>query len=330
MSYTQNPTESLLGEFFAAVAKPSPLDVDMLPIAKVPMFPSDKAKLHLPSTNDIGVGSFYTPTTTTVGALSISQHSNVEIPVFWYESVKKTLQYRLENFASYAALAGEVREVANRTKRDYIAQVLHGTFPVGASQNSYKSNVATDNRLYKSASGAKVGTYKQPSYSDIIGTAREIAEELKISRPTMRNFVFVCDLVVWQALSQNAEFVRYDSIGKSMWETGFVANLGGCTVIVSNNLPKIKKVTASSVDTLTMGANAQANASLTPGSQLRSVALLYYAPYMAKTAFNPMLKLDTRDIANSGVSMMACGGMASGASHGTVTPSRFLIMDDSS
>ena len=329
MSYTQNATEALLGEFFAAVAKPSPLDVDMLPIAKVPMYPSDKAKLHLPSTNDIGVGSFYTPTVTTVGALSVSQHSNVEIPVLWYESVKKTLQYRLENFASYAALAGEVREVANRTKRDYIAQILHGLYPnsSGSTKTTY-TKTGDEDKLYILASGAKIGTYKQPSYNDITGLARMVAEELKISKPTMRNFVFVCDLVVWQALSNNANFVRYDSFGKSQWETGFVANLGGCTVIVSNNLPVVSKTTPSSENTYALGANAQANAGLT--TALRRTALLYYAPYFAKTAFNPMLKLDTRDIANSGVSMMACGGMASGASHGTVTPSRFLIMDDSS
>ena len=50
---------------------------------------------------------------------------------------------------------------------------------------------------------------------------------------------------------------------------------------------------------------------------------------MAKTAFNPMLKIDTRDIANSGTSMFGCGGIASGISHGTVTPSRLFIMDNS-
>ena len=239
------------------------------------------------------------------------------------------MQYRLENFASYAALAGEVREVANRTKRDYIAQILHGLYPnsSGSTKTTY-TKTGDEDKLYILASGAKIGTYKQPSYNDITGLARMVAEELKISKPTMRNFVFVCDLVVWQALSNNANFVRYDSFGKSQWETGFVANLGGCTVIVSNNLPVVSKTTPSSENTYALGANAQANAGLT--TALRRTALLYYAPYFAKTAFNPMLKLDTRDIANSGVSMMACGGMASGASHGTVTPSRFMIMDDSS
>ena len=77
-----------------------------------------------------------------------------------------------------------------------------------------------------------------------------------------------------------------------------------------------------------MGAHAAANAALTPPEMLRETALLYYAPYMAKTAFNPMLKIDTRDIANSGTSMFGCGGIASGISHGTVTPSRLFIMDN--
>ena len=304
----------------------------MLAIAKVPIFPSTKAKLNLPSTADIGIGNFYAPTSKTVGALTIAEHTQVEIPVFWYEGKKTTVQCRLENFTDYSALGGQVREVANRTKRDYIAQVLHGMFPVGASQNSWKSNVAADARLYTIGSGVNIGDgadanmFKQLAYKDILTAGRRLAEELKLDSTDLRNFVLVCSLKCWEGLSSIDDFIRYDSFGRSQWETGFMANLGGCTVIVSNNLPKIKKASASSIDTYTLGANAAENSLLTGG--LRDTALLYYAPYMAKTAFNPMLKIDTRDIANSGTSMFGCGGMASGISHGTVTPSRFFIMDN--
>ena len=332
MAGVQAGTTALLSEYFAARAFPSAQDTDMRAIAKIPSLPSTASKLHTASSNDIGVGTNYDADTATTGTLSNSIHSSVEIPVTWYESKKITSPWNRENFASYNSLAADVMEVAKRTKSDYIKYVLQNICPVSADVNNQPNRYQpSENALVKKAGGTLVtpkgsDEAKQVNYSDIVETSRELMDEVKFSNTSPGQFVIVVPSTTWQILSSDANFTRYDSWGANGWRDGFMGNLNGVQVVVSHNLPWAAKTSPSGTDTYEIGRSAGTDPG--PKSTTRQIAIMYYAPYCAKTSFNPMLKIDTRDILRSGTDLMGCGGMGAGIAHGTINPVRLLVLDD--
>ena len=303
----------------------------MRAIAKIPSLPSTASILHTASTNDIGAGTNYTADVATTGTLSNTIHSSVSIPVTWYESSKVTSQWNRENFAPYNTLAADVREVAMRTKSDYIRYVLQNICPIPSSGDA-DTYIPPTQSFVKKATGAIViprgrttGT-KQVQYNDITQASRELLEEVKAANTSVGQFVIVIPPTSWQLLTQNPNFTRYDSWGSNQWQSGFMGNLNGVTVVVSHNLPWAVKTSPSSVDNYKIGRSPSAD----PGAAEANyqIAIMYYAPYCARSAFNPMLKIDTRDILRSGTDLMGCGAMGAGIAHGTVNPVRLFVLDD--